>query len=30
MRDGKPAALKFVLKVDKLMSDEYGDRFVQP
>jgi hypothetical protein len=30
MRDGRPAALKFVLKVDKLMSDEYGDRFVQP
>jgi len=30
MRDGTPAALTFVLKVDKLMSDEYGDRFVQP
>ena len=30
MRDGRPAALKFVLKVDKLMSDEYGDRLVQP
>lgn len=29
MRDGRPAALKVVLKVDKLMSDEYGDRFVQ-
>jgi hypothetical protein len=30
MRNGRPAVLKFVLKVDKLISDEYGDRFVQP
>jgi hypothetical protein len=27
VRDGKPVALKFVLKVDKLMADEYGDTF---
>jgi Carboxypeptidase regulatory-like domain len=30
VRDGKPATLKIVLSVDKVMSDEYGDRFEQP
>jgi|SRR5215831_4299094 len=27
VRDGKPAALRFVLVLDKLMANEYGDRF---
>jgi hypothetical protein len=27
VRDGKPATVKVVLRVDKLMSNEYGDRF---
>ena len=27
VRDGKAASVKVVLKVDKLMSGEYGDRF---
>lgn len=27
VRDGKPVTIKFVLKVDKLGLDEYGDRF---
>ena len=30
VRDRKPVALRFVLRVDKLMSDEYGDRVEQP
>ena len=30
LRDGRPATLKIVLAIDKLMSDEYGDRFEQP
>jgi hypothetical protein len=30
VRDGNPVTLKFVLPVDKLMSNEYGDRFEQP
>ena len=29
LRDGRPATLKIVLAVDKLMLDEYGDRFEQ-
>ena len=29
VRDGKPLTIKIVLKVDKLMSNEYGDRFEQ-
>jgi len=27
VRDGKPAALRFVLVLDKLMANKYGDRF---
>ena len=27
VRDGKPITVKVVLKVDELMSNEYGDRF---
>lgn len=27
VRDGKPVSVKVVMKVDKLMSNEYGDRF---
>jgi hypothetical protein len=27
VRDGKPVTVKIILKLDKLMSDEYGDRF---
>jgi len=30
VRDGKPVGLRLVLRVDKLMSDEYGDRIEQP
>jgi len=30
LRDGRPATLKIILGVDKLMSEEYGDRFEQP
>jgi hypothetical protein len=29
VRDGKPVTIKVVLRVDKLMSSEYGDRFEQ-
>ena len=27
VRDGKAVSVKVVMKVDKLMSNEYGDRF---
>ena len=30
VREGKPVAIKFILKVDRLMADEYGDRMEQP
>lgn len=29
VRDGKPVTVKVVLKVDRLMLNEYGDRFKQ-